>query len=82
MYTFDLSKASKLGRGKGKKDKKPNPDAADTPALVKEAKDQKSNTDALYLSNQTKQANNQPNEQQPKESKLKRSSSNNFCPTY
>ena len=41
MYTFDLSKASKLGRGKNKKDKKPNSDAADTPALVKEAKDKK-----------------------------------------
>ena len=47
MYTFDLSKASKLGRGKNKKDKKPNSDAADTPALVKEAKDKKTTDNTI-----------------------------------
>ena len=32
MYTFDLSKASKLKSGKAKKERKLNPDAVDTPA--------------------------------------------------
>ena len=55
MYTFDLSKASKISRSKGKKEKKPNPDAADTPALVKESntKDMGTNVEILYLNNKS-----------------------------
>ena len=55
MYTFDLSKASKLSRSKGKREKKPNPDAADTPAQVKEltTKDMGTNVEILYLKNQS-----------------------------
>ena len=61
MYTFDLSKASKLGRSKGRKEKKPNPDAADTPAQVKEqtTKDMGTNVEILYLNNKSNNAKEQ-----------------------
>ena len=57
MYTFDLSKASKLKSGKVKKEKKLNPDAVDTPAQIKEiSKDKKSSVEILYLENKSNNA--------------------------